>query len=235
MDPNANAVEPAVVTPASEPAVAPSEATTPQVNGDVQAAPSFDEATQKYLDNQNIKGTTNEIVAELVRRNQSFRNGQQTIKETLNPTPSAETPVQPQQTVQSSQTPQRQLSDLEIASVSMYVQNQYKDVTVDAQFYKDMIADGFQPMKSDGTISLDNVVKYASFKDKLARAEQAIQAAPIPSPSNAIETSAPIEQMTETAAQNIIIESTREARYGRPRHPQYDQAVEFIQNLARKK
>ena len=76
MDNNADAVqttpevasqEPTTQAPAAEASPAPAETgttTTPE--------PTFDEATQKYLENQNIKGTPNEIIEAIEKKNQAL-------------------------------------------------------------------------------------------------------------------------------------------------------------------
>ena len=103
-----------------------------------------------------------------------------------------------------------------------------------------MIADGFRPTTADGQINLKSVMSYAAYKQKLSEAEKAIaanqpQANPIPQPSNAPEYAKvdQVQTMTEQAAENIIMFSNQEKRYGRPIHPQYNEAVKFLQDQAR--
>ena len=121
----------------------------------------------------------------------------------------------------------------------MIVERQYPDVKVDADFYKEMIADGINPMNGQ-EINLNRVLKYAGMKQKLAAAEKAItnaqQPANIPSPSNQIDDNSPIQpvqEMTATAAENIIVWSAQQQRYGKAPHPQLAQAKEFLQNSMR--
>ena len=227
-------VEPAPQAPAAEASPAPAET-------GVSTAPetTFDEATQKYLENQNIKGTPNEIVAELVKRNQQLRNQPkvEAVAEVLKQEP-AEAPAAP---AAPAPTTSHTLSDMEIMTTQMLVEKQYPDVKVDADFYKQMIADGINPMNGQ-EINLNRVFKYAELQQKLKDAEKAIasagQPAPIPSPSNTIDNNSPIQSvqnMDMNAAQNIIVWSAQEQRYGRARHPQYDEAVRFIQESQRKK
>lgn len=130
---------------------------------------------------------------------------------------------------------------MDIMTTQMLVEKQYPDVKVDADFYKQMIADGINPMNGQ-EINLNRVFKYAEMQQKLKDAEKAIasagQPAPIPSPSNTIDNNSPIQNvqnMDLNAAQNIIVWSAQEQRYGRARHPQYDEAVRFIQESQRKK
>ena len=219
------AEQPTQQTPSEQ--VAPTEAVSTENTQAPSVDLQLDEATQKDLSNQNITGTPAEMINALVERNKSLRNEPkekpEAVAEVLKPT--AETPAQPK------------LSDLEIASVALIVQNQYKDVKVDKQFYEDMIKDGFQPIGKDGGIKLDNVSRYAAYKQKLAEAERVIKEnpAPIPSPTNTID-KGPIDNvqnMTVTAAQNIILFSNQEKRYGRAAHPQYDEAVKFLQDNTR--
>lgn len=227
----AQPAEPVTQAPAAEASPAPAETETtktPEI--------AFDEATQKYLSNQNIKGTPTEIVAELVKRNQQLRNQPkvEAVAEVLKQEPEAPaTPAQPAQ--------HHALSDMDIMTTQMLVEKQYPDVKVDADFYKQMIADGINPMNGQ-EINLNRVFKYAELQQKLKDAEKAIasagQPAPIPSPSNAIDNNSPIQNvqnMDMNAAQNIIVWSAQEQRYGRARHPQYDEAVRFIQESQRKK
>lgn len=223
--------EPTTQAPAAEASPAPAETetnTTPEI--------AFDEATQKYLSNQNIKGTPTEIVAELVKRNQQLRNQPkvEAVADVLKQEPEA--PAAPAQPAQ-----QHTLSDMDIMTTQMLVEKQYPDVKVDADFYKQMIADGINPMNGQ-EINLNRVFKYAEMQQKLKDAEKAIasagQPAPIPSPSNTIDNNSPIQNvqnMDMNAAQNIIVWSAQEQRYGRARHPQYDEAVRFIQESQRKK
>lgn len=242
MEPNANAEGvapvaapqgPATEAPAAEASPAPVETgqtTTPET------APQFDEATQKYLDNQNIKGTPTEIVTELIKRNQQLRNQPkvEAVAEVLKQEPQQPaTPAQP--------APTHTLSDMEIMTTQMLVEKQYPDVKVDADFYKQMIADGINPMRGN-EIDLNRVFKYAELQQKLKTAEKAIataqQPANIPSPSNTIDSNSPIQpvqQMTTTAAENIIIYSTQEQRYGRAPHPQLEEAKAFLQANRKKK
>lgn len=242
MEPNANAEgvtpevasqEPTTQTPAAEASPAPAETgqtATPET------APQFDEATQKYLANQNITGTPNEIVAELVKRNQQLRN--QPKVEAVAEVLKQETPEPaPQQTAQ----PSRSLSDMEIMTTQMLVEKQYPDVKVDADFYKQMIADGINPVRGQ-EIDLSRVLKYAKMQQTLKNAEKAIasagQPANIPSPTNTIDQNSPqqpVQEMTERAAENIILFSAQEQRYGRAPHPQLEEAKTFLQNKVRKK
>lgn len=227
----AQSAEPVTQAPVAEASPAPAETETtktPEI--------AFDEATQKYLSNQNIKGTPTEIVAELVKRNQQLRNQPkvEAVAEVLKQEPEA--PAAPAQPAQ-----HHALSDMDIMTTQMLVEKQYPDVKVDADFYKQMIADGINPMNGQ-EINLNRVFKYAELQQKLKDAEKAIasagQPAPIPSPSNTIDNNSPIQNvqnMDMNAAQNIIVWSAQEQRYGRARHPQYDEAVRFIQESQRKK
>lgn len=220
-------VEPATQAPAAEASPAPAEtvvSATPE--------PTFDEATQKYLENQNIKGTPNEIVAELVKRNQQLRNQPkvEAVSEVLKQEP--ETPA-------AQAAPQHTLSDMDIYNAQIIVEREYPDVKVDANFYKEMIADGINPMNGQ-EISIKRVLKYASNKQKVIDAEKAIaaanQPANIPSPSNTIDDNSPIQnvqQMDHTAAENIIIWSAQQQRYGKAPHPQLAEAKDFLENEAR--
>lgn len=223
--------EPAPQAPAAEASPAPAETgttTTPEI--------AFDEATQKYLSNQNIKGTPTEIVAELVKRNQQLRNQPkvEAVAEVLKQEP-AEAPAP------AAQPQHHTLSDMDIMTTQMLVEKQYPDVKVDADFYKQMISDGINPMNGQ-EINLNRVFKYAEMQQKLKDAEKAIasagQPAPIPSPSNTIESNGPIppvQNMDMNAAQNIIIWSAQEQRYGRAPHAQLEEAKRFIQESMRKK
>lgn len=238
MEQDANAVpttpevasqEPAPQAPAAEASPALAETGTTQT-----PEPTFDEATQKYLDNQNIKGTPTEIVAELIKRNQQLRNQPKTeaVAEVLK-----QEPAQPAAPAQST----RSLTDMDIMTTQLLVEKQYPDVKVDADFYKQMIADGINPMRGN-EIDLNRVFKYADLQQKLKTAEKAIataqQPATIPSPANTIDRNSPIENvqnMDLNAAQNIIIWSAQEQRYGRAPHPQLEQAKQFLQDSMRKK
>ena len=248
MEQDANAVNTTPVTapqgPATQaPAAEASPALADPVVDQTPSTTTFDEATQKYLDNQNIKGTPNEIVAELVKRNQQLRNQPKTeaVADVLKQEQTAQMapaqPAQPTQPAQSTHT----LSDVEIMTTAMIVERQYPDVKVDADFYKEMIADGINPMNGQ-EINLNRVLKYAGMKQKLAAAEKAIanaqQPANIPSPSNQIDDNSPIQpvqEMTATAAENIIVWSAQQQRYGKAPHPQLAQAKEFLQNSMRTK
>lgn len=238
MDPNANAAGvvpeaapqgPATQTPTAEASPVGAETGTtvaPQSNGI-----ELDEGTKKYLDNQNITGSPNEIIAELIRRNQSLRNQPKVddVAAVLKQEPAKQEPAQPVQPTQTS----HPLTDMEIMTTQMIVEKQYPDVKVDSNFYKQMIADGINPMQG-GEINLTRVMKYAAQQQKIAQAEKIIaqQPAAIPSPANTVENTGPVTpvaQMTTTAAENIILFSNQEKRYGRAPHPQYDEAVKFLQ------
>lgn len=252
MEPNANAVSAPVEN------AAPVQAAAPSTPAEELAAPAAAETTttapvtnglqlgddiQKFLANQNIKSTDpNEIITTLVHRNQSLRSGKPAdnveVKDVLSANEPQVAPAQEQ--TSPAPTSQKNLSDIEIKTVEMLVKNQYKDVTANADFYREMISEGFKPVSQDGSINLQTVLSYANYKQKLSDAQKAIEAAQspsvIPEPTNQVQTiSAPVQTMTEQAAQNIIIWSNQEARYGRPRHSQYQEAVEFIQNTARLK
>lgn len=210
--------------------------------------PSFDPEIQKFLDNQNIK--TDDLraaVTELAKRNMKMRGHSepQSVAEVLNPKPQVQEPVATEPKAPAQQAPQQtsqphNLSDMDIATVSLFVKQQYPNVTTDAEFYKSMIADGFRPTEN-GQINLKSVMNYAAYRQKLADAEKAIadnqpKAAQIPQPSTAPEFAKvdTVQTMTEQAAQNIVIFSNQEKRYGRPIHPQYEEAVKFLQDTARK-
>lgn len=234
-------------TPAAADAAKGVSQTTDPGAGVADTKPSFDPEIQKFLDNQNIK--TDDLkaaVTELAKRNMKLRGSQSEAQSVAEVLKQPQTPVkteepkavqtEPQQTSQP-----HTLSDMDIATVSMFIKQQYPDVTADAAFYKSMIADGFKPTTADGGINLKNVQSYAAYKQKLAEAEKVIannqpQANQIPQPSTAPEYADvdKVQTMTEQAAQNIILFSNREKRYGRPVHPQMDEAVKFLQDLARK-
>lgn len=221
--------------------------TTDPGAGVTDTKPSFDPEIQKFLDNQNIK--TDDLkaaVTELAKRNMKLRGSQSEAQSVAEVLKQPQTPVKTEEPKAVSTEPQQTsqphtLSDMDIATVSMFIKQQYPDVTADAAFYKSMIADGFKPTTADGGINLKSVQSYAAYKQKLAEAEKVIannqpQANQIPQPSTAPEYADvdKVQTMTEQAAQNIILFSNREKRYGRPVHPQFDEAAKFLQNLARK-
>lgn len=215
-----------------------------------EAKPSFDPEIQKFLDNQNIK--TDDLTAavtELAKRNMKLRSNAeptQSVADVLNQKPEVKTPEpqtqEPERKPEPRQTsPTHQLSDMDIANVSMFVKQQYPDVTADATFYKDMIADGFKPVNSDGQINLKGVLSYAKYKQTLVTAEKTIranepQAGNIPQPSTQPEVAQVdrVQTMDADAAANIIMWHNQQKRYGRPGHPQYEEAVKFLQDQARK-
>ena len=215
-----------------------------------EAKPSFDPEIQKFLDNQNIK--TDDLTAavtELAKRNMKLRSNAeptQSVADVLNQKPEVKTPEpqpqEPEKKPEPQQTsPTHQLSDMDIANVSMFVKQQYPDVTADATFYKDMIADGFKPVNSDGQINLKGVLSYAKYKQTLLTAEKTIkanepQAGNIPQPSTQPEVAQVdrVQTMDANAAANIIMWHNQQKRYGRPGHPQYEEAVRFLQDQARK-
>lgn len=233
----------------AQPAEADAKGATQTTDPGAGADSGFDPEVQKFLDNQNIK--TDDLkaaVTELAKRNMKLRGGQtenaQSVADVLNPKPAAE-PVsekEPEKKPEPTpQTSQHTLSDTDIATVSLIVKQQYPDITADAEFYKSMIADGFKPTTADGQIDLRHVMSYANYRQKLVEADKAIaanqpQAENIPQPSTAPEYAEvdQVQNMTEQAAQNIIMFSNRERKYGRPIHPQTDEATKFLQDLARK-
>lgn len=240
----ANGTNPAPA--AADAAKGATQTTDPGAGG--TETPSFDPEIQKFLDNQNIK--TDDLTAavtELAKRNMKFRGHSepQSVAEVLNQTPEVKTPepqaqepakVEPQQTSQP-----HQLSDMDIANVSMFVKQQYPDVTTDADFYKAMIADGFRPTTADGQINLKTIMSYAKYQQTLKTAEKAIadnqpKANQIPQPSNQPEVAQVdrVQTMNTDAAENIIMWHNQQKRYGRPGHPQYEEAVRFLQDQARK-
>lgn len=252
MDPNANAVDAPVVNAAPANAAAPSapvaESAAPIAAESPVATPvtnglQLGEDIQKFLSNQNINSTDpNEIITTLVHRNQSLRSGKPVdntdVMNVLSGNDKQVAPA-PEPALSASPAPTSgKLSDIEIKTVEMLVQNQYKDVRADADFYREMVNSGFKPVSSDGSINLQNVLDYAKYKQTLSDAQKTIEsartAAVIPDPTNEVQPmSVPIQTMTEQAAQNIIIWSNQEKRYGRPVHSQYDEAVKFIQDAAR--
>lgn len=221
------------------------------------AGNSFDPEIQKFLDNQNIK-TDDLVVAvtELAKRNMKLRGNSepQSVAEVLNQKPQTQSSVadqvkeaagqapepKPEQKPEPQQTSTHQLSDMDIANVSLFVKQQYPDVTTDAAFYKDMIADGFKPISSDGQINLKSVMSYAKYKQTLFTAEKTIkanepQAGQIPQPSTQPEVAQVdrVQTMNDDAAANIIMWHNQQIRYGRPGHPQYEEAVKFLQDKSR--
>lgn len=216
--------------------------------------PSFDPEIQKFLDNQNIK-TDDPVAAitELAKRNMKLRGNSepQSVAEVLNPKPAQTTTEQVKEAAGQTETKQPEpqqtsqphtLSDMDIANVSLFVKQQYPDVVTDATFYKDMIADGFRPTNSDGQINLKSVMSYAKYKQTLLTAEKTIkanepQANQIPQPSNQPEVAQvdKVQTMTADAAANIIMWHNQQTRYGRPGHPQYQEAVKFLQDQTRNK
>lgn len=222
--------EPTTQTPAAEASPAPAE------TGSTQAPEiAYDEAVQKYLDNQNIKGTPTEVVAELVKRNQQLRSQPKVDKAADAKAEIAEVLTGTTQEGTPPAAPTHTLSDVDIMTTAMLVEREYPDVKVSADFYKQMIADGINPMNGQ-EIALNRVLRYAALQQKLKNAEKAVaeaqQPAGIPSPTNTIDDNSPVEQvkeMTQTAAENIVVWSRREQRYGRQPHPQYQEAVNFLQ------
>ena len=233
--------------PAGDVAKGATQTTDP---GAGEAKPSFDPEIQKFLDNQNIK--TDDLTAavtELAKRNMKLRSNAeptQSVADVLNQKPEVKAPEpqpqEPEKKPEPQQTsPTHQLSDMDIANVSMFVKQQYPDVTADATFYKDMIADGFKPVNSDGQINLKGVLSYAKYKQTLLTAEKTIkanepQAGNIPQPSTQPEVAQVdrVQTMDADAAANIIMWHNQQKRYGRPGHPQYEEAVKFLQDQARK-
>lgn len=224
----------------------------PAANGETQTTDpnagglTFDPEIQKFLDNQNVDTSDPKAAIELLaRRNMKLRGHQQSKEEPKEDKGSKEIAdvlnggaSQPSQTIEKpapKDTTQPNLSELEIATVSMVVQSQYPDVKADANFYRSMINDGFMPIKN-GSLNLRSVLDYAKYKQTLATAEATIKnagpsAENIPSPSNQQEYAEVDEvgTMTKTAAENIVIFSNREKRAGRPVHPQLDEAINFLQ------
>lgn len=240
----ANGANPA---PAAADAAKGVSQTTDPGAGVAETKPSFDPEIQKFLDNQNIK--TDDLTAavtELAKRNMKLRGNSepQSVADVLNPKPEAKTPdtqaqepakSEPQQTSQP-----HTLSDMDIATVSVFVKQQYPEVNADAEFYKSMIADGFRPTTADGQINLKTVLSYAKYQQTLKAAEKAIadnqpKANQLPQPSNVPEYAQvdKVQTMTEQAAENIVMFSNQEKRYGRPVHPQLQEAEKFLQDLAR--
>lgn len=231
--------------PATDAATGVSQTTDPGAG-----AASFDPEIQKFLDNQNIK--TDDLmsaVSELARRNMKLRAQPASVTDVLRQAEPIQQVEQTSQTTQPEPTvqqPERQtshtLSDMDIANVSMYVKQQYPDVTTDATFYQSMLDDGFRPTTADGQINLRSVMNYAAYKQKLSDAEKAIaanqpKAGQLPQPSNTPEYAQvdTVQNMTEQAAQNIVVFSNTEKRYGRPVHPQLESAIKFLQDIARNK
>lgn len=240
----ANGTNPAPA--AADAAKGATQTTDPGAGG--TETPSFDPEIQKFLDNQNIKvDDPVAAITELAKRNMKLRGNSepQSVAEVLNPKPEVKTPepqaqepakTEPQQTSQP-----HQLSDMDIANVSMFVKQQYPDVTTDANFYKAMIADGFRPTTADGQINLKTIMSYAKYQQTLKTAEKAIadnqpKANQIPQPSNQPEVAQVdrVQTMSTDAAENIIMWHNQQKRYGRPGHPQYEEAVRFLQDQARK-
>lgn len=235
------------VTPAGVAATGATQTTDP---GAGEAKPSFDPEIQKFLDNQNIKvDDPVAAITELAKRNMKLRSNAeptQSVADVLNQKPEVKAPEpqtqEPEKKPEPQQTsPTHQLSDMDIANVSMFVKQQYPDVTADATFYKDMIADGFKPVNSDGQINLKGVLSYAKYKQTLLTAEKTIkanepQAGNIPQPSTQPEVAQVdrVQTMDADAAANIIMWHNQQKRYGRPGHPQYEEAVKFLQDQARK-
>ena len=235
------------ISPAGDAAKGATQTTDPGAG--VGAKPSFDPEIQKFLDNQNIK-TDDPVAAitELAKRNMELRNPKttQSVADVLNNKPEVKTPETTQTTTpEPEKKPEPQqtshtLSDMDIANVSLFVKQQYPSVNADADFYKSMIADGFRPTQPDGQINLKSVMSYAAYRQKLADAEKAIadnqpKAGQIPQPSNEPEYAQvdKVQTMTEQAAENILLFSNQEKRYGRPGHPQEQEAIKFLQDLAR--
>lgn len=271
MDPNASAnVQESQPNPApapqgdaangTNPAPAAADAAkgaTQQTDPGAGGTDGFDPEVQKFLDNQNIK--TDDLkaaVTELAKRNMKLRGQKSEPQSVADVLSGKKTEAKPEEkkpeTEQTEQTQPAQpeqkpsqphtLSDMDIANVSLFVKQQYPDVKTDAEFYKSMIADGFQPTTADGQINLKSVMSYASYKQKLFDADKAIaanqpKAGSIPQPSNAPEYAQvdKVQTMTEQAAENIIMFSNTEKRFGRPIHPQYDEAVKFLQDQVRNK
>ena len=240
----ANGTNPAPA--AADAAKGATQTTDPGAGG--TETPSFDPEIQKFLDNQNIKvDDPVAAITELAKRNMKLRGNSepQSVAEVLNQKPEVKTPepqaqepakTEPQQTSQP-----HQLSDMDIANVSMFVKQQYPDVTTDANFYKAMIADGFRPTTADGQINLKTIMSYAKYQQTLKTAEKAIadnqpKANQIPQPSNQPEVAQVdrVQTMSTDAAENIIMWHNQQKRYGRPGHPQYEEAVRFLQDQARK-
>lgn len=238
--------------PAGDVAKGATQTTDPGA-GEAKQTPSFDPEIQKFLENQNIK--TDDLAAavtELAKRNMKLRSNAeptQSVADVLNgkpeqkaPEPTQSTqPTEPEKKTEPQQTSTHQLSDMDIANVSLFVKQQYPDVVTDAAFYKDMIADGFRPTTSDGQINLKSVMSYAKYKQTLITAEKTIkanepQANQIPQPSNQPEVAQVdrVQTMTDDAAANIVMWHNQQLRYGRPGHPQYEEAVKHLHESARK-
>lgn len=221
-------------------ASAPEQGTTPTPG--TEGGLQLDAETLKFLENQNIDANDPaKVIAELAKRNQDLRSrkpeasstpASQEIKDAL--VGKAE---QPETKTEAPATQAPKLpSDLEIVTMALAVNKAYPDVTVDAQFYTDMKNDGFVPVSADGGLKVQNVLNYASYRQKLADADKAIASAQpnpagIPEPSTKVEQFAdvaPVQTMDMTAAQNIVLFSSQESRYGRPPHAQLEEAKRYL-------
>lgn len=166
--------------------------------------------------------------------------GQQVQVQSLNQTQQ----VQPETQTQAPSPISRTISEIDIVNMKNYLESQHKDVDASKlgtkEFYAEMREFGLSPVTATGDWNLQAINRYAGVvaqREKIAQLENDIKNRPtttIPTATDTIErideTAQRVDNMTEQAAQNIIIASNRARKTGGAIHPQYQQAVDFMSN-----
>lgn len=168
--------------------------------------------------------------------------GQQVQVQSLNQTQQVQPETQTQPTTASPIS--RTISEIDIVNMKNYLESQHKDVDASKlgtkEFYAEMREFGLSPVTATGDWNLQAINRYAGVvaqREKIAQLENDIKNRPtttIPTATDTIErideTAQRVDNMTEQAAQNIIIASNRARKTGGAIHPQYQQAVDFMSN-----
>lgn len=155
------------------------------------------------------------------------------------PAPVAQQPAQ--QPAQPTQNPVQALpNQVEIYNMTNNLVSQFPEIAdsiKSGEIYKDMSKLGISPV-TDGHFNLEAVLTFAGQANENASLKAQIEQLKKPSTeeiptaqSRPVDTTAPtVQTMDMNSAQVIVMESNKAMRFGQPVHPQYDQAVKFLQN-----
>lgn len=153
------------------------------------------------------------------------------------PAPQAQAPqVQEQQPAQPTTTSALP-SELEIFNFTNTLTTMYpkiKDNITSGQLFKDMGDMGIAPASS-GKFNVQAVLKFAELQNKQYELQAQLDesnkpsASAVPDANLSVDSTQPISQTLDmNQAQNIVLWSNSQAKIGKPVHPQFEQAKEFL-------
>lgn len=130
-------------------------------------------------------------------------------------------------------------NEVDIYNMTANLSNQYPalaDKIKSGQLYKDMASIGLTPI-TNGQFNISAILNFANRENELTELRSKLDDVSKPKPDvvpsvryNVDDSQPKVQAMNPLAAQNIILFSNQQMRTGQPVHPQYEEAVKYIES-----